>query len=166
MNPRLPYNPYRVPLPNSLARPVICQLGPTKTRFQVPFDLHFGLFTERLSTRFHYFAANIAAKVDQQYIPVEISIVEFSFQQGIIRSYHKVLEQNNIPKGLSYDCALQMMKHRIDAEARSQEGDKLGVIFREIAEFFDHPNVIVVFCEDLKLEQNISILNWLQQKYR
>lgn len=154
MNPRLPYNHCRVPLPNSRARPMIGQAGPTKFCYEVPFDQDYGHFGVHLATRFHYFSVNTSAKIDQCYLPVEISIVEFSFKQGTIRSYHQFLEQN-IPKGLSYDAILQQEKHRINTEKKGEA--KMNAVFGEIVDFFNQSSVIVMFCEDSKLffsEQN------------
>lgn len=157
----------RIPVPRGFLRSPIMPTAP-RARLQVPFDLNYGPLAHRLDTTFVFFSSITSCKIDRQYIPVEISMVEFSYQHGVSRDYHKILEQNRIPTGLSYECALQTLKHRIDTEAHSEEevNKYEALIFADIVEFFHDQESIVLFCEDNKLEQNLSILNWLHRKYR
>ena len=98
-------------------------------------------------------------------MPNEISIIEFTFEQGVTKKFHKMLKQN-IPDGMSFECSVQTIRHQIDPGFLESNDEDHAQVIQEMIDFCKYNGDIVLFCEDSKIEQNFHVASWFNQKIR
>lgn len=145
---------------------IVAKYCSARVQKSIQLEQHnYDCFENETDTSFFFITSNILYKVKNEYVPNEISIIEFNFEQGIRKSFHRNLN-HEVPGGMSFECRIQTIRNHIEPQFKDPGGEDHGKIFEDIIDFFGHRNQLVMYCEDSKLEQNINVAQWFHQKFR
>ena len=81
------------------------------------------LLVDLTEEKFYFIDVQSLCKTpDEQYLPVELAVVEFSLKDGMMNCYHQFLKPGQIPPGMRYECMQKCKYYEIE--------NKINVIFR------------------------------------
>ncbi|XP_035209127.1 protein maelstrom homolog [Stegodyphus dumicola] len=116
----------------------------------------------------HFLSFNILCHTDEDvYIPIEVGLVEYSIEHGIMTEYHKLLNPGGIPHGYTGIAKrLSEDKHQIDIFSSKDRERNMRTVYRDIKKFTsssDCDDFIPVFCLDTDVEMVMGCLDWLSR---
>lgn len=127
-------------------------------------------FIEFASRRVLYFISfNILCHTETDYIPIEVGIVEYSIEHGILREHCMLIHSGPIPTGYTGEAIrFSSNIHEIDVFHGEEMSIKdMRKVYQDIKTFvnpYNSEEYPPLFCIEDDLKKNIGCLDWLAKK--
>jgi hypothetical protein len=107
---------------------------------------------------------------EKEVVPAALSIAKMSLKDGVVATYHVILQAGNIPRGYMADCiANSKATHNIPLDYDKAAGD-YNKVLEDILIFMmegcrhDDSRVPPLYCDPKQFGQNMLVLDWLLEK--
>ncbi|XP_037051831.1 protein maelstrom homolog [Bradysia coprophila] len=106
------------------------------------------------SEEFYLISGNYFTKIEQEYLPAEIAMVKFSFENGITNKYHTYVAPENIQMGYQADAIEHSTNtHRLAVPPNATGERNYQRILNEMKRFMGEPTPIL-----FTFEENIAMI--------
>lgn len=114
-----------------------------------------------VSQEFIFISGNYFINVDENYLPAEVAMVRFSFENGIVNKFHTYVDPEKVPLGYQFDAKDNSEKtHRLPIPPKAKGEANYEIILDNMKTFMGDPTPIL-----FTTKENIAMIKSFIQAF-